>query len=481
MVLRKKRLFIWLGILSVVVVLMIVYLQVNSKESRPSFEAEMAVIDEVKSIISSNTIYEVTEETLVEGALRGMAHVIKDPYSTYYSVEEAVVNKQALAGDRIGIGLEITESNGHFIVVSPIKKSPAEAAGILAFDELVQIDKVRIDGMRMDEVLKLISGKEGQAISIVVYRPTEELHLTFTMKREKLNNETVRSEVYEELDEKIGYIEISIFGENTAEQWLLALETMKAKEITGLVIDVRDNPGGYLRTASQLLSTFREKSTTFGFMENASGELEVLDTVQLDMQKEDLSFLSKVPIVILQNRGSASASEVFAAALKDWQMATIIGETSFGKGTVQETWPLSNGGELKLSTHKWLTMKKEWIHGKGILPNIEQAAHPLRNIQIEAVSGNFVAGDFATAIAYSQRVLKALGYSIVREDGYFDEVTEEAVETFRHKYDLVDGKNIDESFFRMLTQEMQKVKTQAKSDTQLQMAVSYIIHELDTQ
>ena len=134
-------------------------------------------------------------------------------------------------------------------------------------------------------------------------------------------------------------------------------------------------------------------------------------------RKEDVvKFLRKTPIAILQNGGSASASEVFIAALTNWQLAVSIGEKSFGKGTVQETWSLSNGGELKLSTHKWLTSKKVWIHGVGITPQVEQQPSPLSIIQPKLYTGSFVAGDFGDEIQYVQSVLKGLGYSVSLED-----------------------------------------------------------------
>ena len=143
------------------------------------------------------------------------------------------------------------------------------------------------------------------------------------------------------------------------------------------------------------------------------------------------------------NNGSASASEVFASALVSWEYATIIGEKSFGKGTVQETWSLTNGGELKLTTHKWLTVNREWIHRKGIEPAIQEAPHPLRKISPKIISKNYKEGDFSEEIAYVQTVLKGLGYSISREDGYFDQVTAKAVAQYRKKHSLIGGQEME--------------------------------------
>uniref|UniRef100_UPI002A826231 S41 family peptidase n=2 Tax=Lysinibacillus TaxID=400634 RepID=UPI002A826231 len=156
---------------------------------------EVDTIGEAMTIIEEKSVYSTKKDALVEGALRGMADAIKDPYSTYYSKEEAEQHRQMLAEERVGIGIELTENKGKFIVVSPVRSSPAEKAGMRSLDEIVQVDGVRIDGKTMSELMHLIQGEKGTKVTIVVYRPSEDKHIKMTMERAAISNKTVTSEV----------------------------------------------------------------------------------------------------------------------------------------------------------------------------------------------------------------------------------------------------------------------------------------------
>ena len=180
----------------------------------------------------------------------------------------------------------------------------------------------------------------------------------------------------------------------------------------------------------------------------------------------------------MQNEGSASASEVLTAAIQSWGAGTIVGTTSFGKGTVQETWDLTNGGSVKLSTNKWLTPKETWIHERGVQPDVEADQHPLYTIEFVPIRGSFEAGDFSEEIAYAQKVLHGFGFPIVRQDGYFDETTKKAVIAFREKYDIHEGEVLDELFFEKMQEQVVLYKDKEENDLQLQMGVSYIMHKL---
>ena len=209
-------------------------------------------------------------------------------------------------------------------------------------------------------------------------------------------------------------------------------------------------------------------------MQNSTGAMESILTKPAQLEA------LKKPIVVLQNEGSASASEVFTGALQAWERATIIGMKSFGKGTVQKTWELQNGGEVKLSTNKWLTPSKEWIHGKGIVPDIEVKQHPLFSLEIIPLDGRFKEGDFSEEIAYTQHVLNELGYAIVRKDGFFDGPTAEAVQLFRERQNLIEGDSLDEPFYVALQEEAMKYRAQPEHDLQLEMAISYLMHQIES-
>ncbi|MEO4054225.1 S41 family peptidase [Solibacillus sp. CAU 1738] len=470
---RKTRIFLLLGIVCFVAAGVMWWknpIQFASKNT----DNELAVVNELFSIISKQSVYDTATDALVEGALRGMASAIKDPYSTYYNEQEAEMHKQSLAGERVGIGVELAEKNGRFIVIAPVKKSPAEQAGVRPLDEIIQINDVRLEGKTMGDVMRLMQGKAGQKVALVLFRPNVDRHIKVTIERAEMKNETVEAHMIEREDAQFGYISISLFGEKTAEEWKKALEKIEQEKIAGWIIDVRDNPGGYLFSVADLISTFETRERLFAYMQNNVGAMESLLTkpAQIDALKK--------PVVVLQNEGSASASEVFTGALQAWERATIIGMKSFGKGTVQKSWELQNGGEVKLSTNKWLTPKKEWIHGKGILPDIEVKQHPLFALEIIPLAGVFKEGDFSEEIAYTQHVLNELGYAIVRKDGFFDGPTAEAVKLFRERHDLREGDGLDEAFFVALQEEAMNYKAQPEHDLQLEMAISFLMHQLES-
>jgi carboxyl-terminal processing protease len=440
--------------------------------------SELEVVEELYSLIEEQSVYELESGMLVEGALRGMASAIEDPYSTYYSKEEAAIHKASLAGEKVGIGIEMSEKNGKFLVISPVKSSPAEKAGIRPYDEIVQINDVRLDGKTMGEVMKLMQGKAGEEVSLVLYRPSLERHITVVVERAEMKNETVLSEIVEVEGAKFGHITITLFAENTVEQWLEALTKLMEQDIKGLIVDVRDNPGGYLHSVAGIISTLGEQNKTFAYMQDANGHLEPVKTVKVEGLEELNKATRKLPLVVLQNEGSASASEVFSAAMQSWGTGTLVGATSFGKGTVQESWNLANGGQVKLSTNKWLTPKEVWVHGKGVKPDVETKQHPLFEIEFVPLRGRFEVGDFSEEVAYAQKVLHAFGFQIVRQDGYFDQTTQEALMDFRERYDLDEGDALDELFFEKLQEQITVYKSKKENDLQLQMAVSYLMHQV---
>jgi len=454
----------------------------NLGDKKEPVVAEVDSINEALNLIEEKSVYSTKKDALVEGALRGMADAIKDPYSTYYSKEEAEQHRQMLAEERVGIGIELSENNGKFIVVSPVRSSPADKAGMRSLDEIVQVDGVRVDGKTMSELMHLIQGEKGTKVTIVVYRPSEDKHIKMTMERAAISNKTVTSEVVNVENTPIGYVEISLFGEKTANEWVAETSKLLRQDIKGLVIDVRDNPGGYLHSVAALLSTVLEKGKVFAYMQDAEGAMEPLKTESKSFDEKYLQTMYKMPIVVLQNAGSASASEVLSGALKSWGRASLVGVKSFGKGTVQESWSLKNGGELKLSTNKWLTPKREWIHGQGIEANLVVEPNELFAFQMHPLSGKFKEGDMSEEIAYTQNALKKLGFKIARLDGYLDESTEEAVKLYREDKKLKkaeDNYNMDTTFFNSLNETLKKYKEDRQNDLQFQMATSFLLHNIE--
>ncbi|SDE30218.1 carboxyl-terminal processing protease [Bhargavaea beijingensis] len=455
----------------------IFYFVQNGKGESAESVSGKKPIDEAYDLILEKAVHRVGGDELVEGAMRGMADVLNDPYSTYLTEEEAAAHEESLSDERVGIGAEITESRGRFIIVAPVRNSPAEKAGILPYDEIVRVDGERVDGKTMKELLSLIKGSEGSDITLTIFRPDEDRHLEIAMKRSAIPVKTVDSRMIEKDGYQLGVVSISMFGEETAGEWEAHTKKLISEGADGLIIDVRGNPGGYLFSVSKIAGSLLREGTVFAFMQDADGVKEPVRS-EAPEDEEYAKAMRLMKAVLLQDKGSASASEVLSGALQDNGRAFIVGTVSFGKGTVQETWPLSNGGEMKLSTHKWLTPSGEWIHGKGIKPDLESGQQSLYGLPVMPVEGNYQPGDYGEDVGYAQRVLAALGYDVTREDGYYDETTLKAVEQFRDHEKLNPGGAMDDAFFRALRQKVIDYKSDEKNDDQLQLAVSYMKHVL---
>lgn len=475
---RKSRFFLLLAAACLIIAGFIFWQSSKPSEIGDSHVSDVAVIDQAYSLIKENSVYGTNETALIEGAIRGMAGAIQDPYSTYYTEKEAALHKQSLAGQRVGIGIEITEKDGKFIVVSPVKSSPAEKAGIRPYDEIVQVDDERLEGKTIGQLMQMIQGEAGEKVNLVLYRPSTERHIKVSVKREEMNNKTVASKVLKVKDTDIGYVSISMFGEKTAEEWVEATKKLVSEDVEGIIVDLRDNPGGYLHSVAAVVSSIEKDNTIFAYMQNGKGAMEPIKTSKLEVDDLYLDKMKKYPIVVLQNEGSASASEVMAGAVQSWDRALIVGSKSFGKGTVQETWGLDNGGELKLSTNKWLTPERDWIHGKGIEADIEVDPHPLYSLEVLPLSGDYAEGDFSEEVAYTQKVLKGLGYNITRNDGFYDEDTAEAVVLYREKNELEKGRHMDDEFFASIREQVSAYKQDSENDVQLNMGISVMMNRL---
>lgn len=455
--------------------------------AREKFTTEQApatnisVIEQMLKLIQKNSVYDTKESTLVEGALKGMAAAIQDPYSTYYTESEAKLHEASLAEQKAGIGIELSEQNGKFIIVSPVKDSPAEKAGIRPLDEIVQIDNVKLQGQTMKKVLTLLQRDVGDTIEMVLYRSSIDEHIRLKITVQQMKNTTVSVKTETVQDTMLGVITIRLFAENTAQEWRQAVQQLQKQNVKGLIVDVRGNPGGYLHSVAGVLSTLQKPGTTFAYMENNKGVLEPLHTEQLDNDESIQKTLRKWPITVLQNEGSASASEVFSGALKAWDKATLVGTTSFGKGTVQQSWDLNNGGQVKLSTSKWLTPNEQWIHKVGIPPDVEVEQHGVFALEQIQLIHTYERGDYNADISYVQRALFALGFTVGEVNGYFSDELSSAVLQFKEQHNAGEGAQIDAAFYQALQEQIEKARNNEQNDLQYQMAIGYLMHIIENE
>jgi carboxyl-terminal processing protease len=318
---------------------------------------------------------EVNQEAIIRGAIRGMVEALEDPYSAYLTPEEYQSGLQDLSGQFEGIGAEIgtRAANGDtsdcatlgpecvLIVVSPIEGSPAQKAGLLAGDAILMVDGSVLDGLTVDGARDRVRGKKGTAVVLTIQRGTDAPFDVSIVRDVIVQREVIERDL---AGGSIGYIHVTGFSDNSASQFHEALKADVDAGRTKIILDLRGNPGGYVTAARQITSEFIGDGPLF-WEEDADG-----NQVPTDASPGGVATSGDIEVVVLVDRGSASASEIVAGALQDRDRATVVGETTFGKGTVQQWIELQESGALKLTIAKWLTPDKRWIHRVGIVPEV---------------------------------------------------------------------------------------------------------------
>jgi len=321
-------------------------------------------LEEVMRAIQGQYVEQVEAETLNVGALRGMVQALGDRYSAYFTPEEygAFVQGFEPTFSGIGVTVEISQTTGLLTVVSPIKGSPGAQAGLRTGDAIIEVDGKDIVGMSLEEAVALIKGPKGSQVKLVVKREGESEPLTFTITRDTI---TVPVLDYQMLDAEagIGYLNLFEFSKKgTADQVKAAIADLRSQGMKRLIFDVRQNPGGLLDEVVEIASLFVKKGEpVVHIVERGKPERALVST---GTEEWDM------PLVLLIDGGSASASEILAGAIKDTGAGTLIGEKTFGKGSVQTFWKLRDGSGIKLTTAKYLTAGRNSIDGVGVEPDI---------------------------------------------------------------------------------------------------------------
>ena len=329
---------------------------------RKSEQANWDSLNEIYTELRSFYDGEVTEENALTGAKRGIAAALDDPYTIYLTAKEGNEFLSDLNGEinEAGVGMELTFRNNHTVVVRTLPDNPARKAGIKPGDRIVKIDDENVDGKTTEDVAKKLRGKAGDKVKVEVLRGAETL--TFEMTREKIN--TVSADISS--SDKTAIISVYRFAEDTGALVRKLAEQAKAKQVDKVILDLRNNGGGYVSAAGEMLSLWL----------NGGDKYMIEKSIHND-DKTDYVPRGKNPIfkdtktIVLINRSTASASEIVAGALKDYQKATIVGMTSFGKGVMQTMLNLSDGGKLKVTTAHWYTPNGSSINKTGIKPDVE--------------------------------------------------------------------------------------------------------------
>lgn len=317
----------------------------------------------------------VDQKALINGAIKGMVDALDDPYSAYLTPDEYRQGLQDLSGQFEGIGAEIGTKNAKgettdcatlgpdcvLIVVTPIEGSPSEKAGIKAGDAIVAVDGASVDGLTIDGARNKIRGKKGTEVVLSVVRDGAEAVEITVVRDVIISKEVIARDL---ADNTVGYIAVTGFSDNAATKFHDALQADLKAGKTRIILDLRGNPGGYVTAARAIASEFIKDGPVF-LEEDADG-----NQTPTDASGQGIATASSIKLVVLVDQGSASASEIVAGALQDRERATIVGETSYGKGTVQQWIQLQDGAALKLTIAKWLTPDKRWIHRVGIVPDV---------------------------------------------------------------------------------------------------------------
>jgi carboxyl-terminal processing protease len=314
----------------------------------------------------------VTDKKLLEGAIRGMLTEL-DPHSAYLDGEQYNELKVGTTGQFGGLGIEVTMENGFIKVVSPIDDTPAQRAGIQAGDLIIRLDDKPVKGMSLTDAVKLMRGEPNSDIALTVVREGEDSPLKIVITRAIINVKSVKSRL---LEDDFGYVRISSFQSRTGKAMKDAIAALKKENkgpLKGIVLDLRNNPGGVLNAAVDVSDAFLKR----GLIVYTEGRIKDSE-MKFSAAPDDV--LNGAPIVVLINGGSASASEIVAGALQDHKRAVIMGEKSFGKGSVQTILPTSNGGAIKLTTARYYTPSGRSIQAEGIEPDVVLARVKLESL-----------------------------------------------------------------------------------------------------
>jgi len=316
--------------------------------------------NQVRNILKEDYYQDVDENILIEGAVGGLANSLNDPYTVYFDKEQMQSFMEKSEGSYVGIGISVnSDANGILTVIEPFPDSPAKNIGIIQGDKIIKVDGKDVTAIRDEKmVISMIKGPENTKVDITVYRPAADKYMDFSVVRRKIKINNIKSEI---IDGNLGYIRLTLFDSDIAADFMRDLNNLMAKGIKGLIIDLRDNPGG----SYEQVVAIADRLLPEGLIVYTEDRKKTRDEKKSDRMELDM------PIVLLINGNSASASEILAGAVKDQKKGTLVGTKTFGKGLVQELRMLQDGSGIKVTISRYFTPSGVCIHGIGIIPDME--------------------------------------------------------------------------------------------------------------
>ena len=434
---------------------------VTGKSSDTLTNDDLAKLELVyDTLVSGYVDKNINKDDIINGALKGMAEATGDPYTNYLVNDETAAIDETMTGSFGGIGAELRSENNRVIISNTREGTPAQKIGLQENDAILKVDGEDMEGKSISYVVSKVRGEVGTDVTLTIQRGTQELEVKIT--RAKISIETVKGTV-DSTDATIGHVQINSFAKNTAKEVEKAVTDLREKGVKKFIFDVRYNPGGLLDQAIMIANMFVEEGKTILNVENRDGQIKTYKA-----SKDYGTFKITEPYVLLVNGGSASASEILAAALKESADAQLIGKKTYGKGTVQSVIEVGENAELKYTIAKWLTPNKTWIHKTGIEPTEEVSMPDYYNITIIDTREVVKEGAVSDNVKTIETILKGLGYDVTA-DGYFDSKTTEAVKEFQKSKGLSETGEVDEKTGTAL---MSAIRDALKAnDTQYKAAV----------
>lgn len=379
---------------------------------------EWGKLNQVLYTLEQYYVRDTTREELLEGALYGLVGSLDDPYSEYLSPEEMEELMIQSGGTYSGIGVEVTLENNRVTVIVPFAGSPAEDAGLLPGDQIVEVDGRNIEGLTLNDAVKDIRGKEGTEVTLGILREGLPSIFQVTLVRDKIERSTVEIEM---LPHKLGYLALSQFSDNSSDEFAQGIRDLGKQDMDGLILDLRDNPGGYLDVVVDIARQILPQSIIV-YTEDRHGNR--IEEYSSSLRGRDY------PMVVLVNGLSASASEILAGALQDNDVP-VIGVNSYGKGTVQRFYPLDDGSYVKLTMAKFFTPKGRKIQDNGVAPGHIVEMDSVNRIPNLPFLGSVELGSEALHVYQLQSMLRAMEYLNTPPSGVYDQATAQAVADFQ--------------------------------------------------
>lgn len=426
---------------------------------------EIQKVQQAFNTIVNSYVEDVDRNEVVDGAIAGMAEVLEDPYTQYLTDQSAQQLDETIEGSFEGIGAEIMEADDYIQIVSPIKGSPAEEAGLQANDVITAVDGQSIQGYTASEAVALIRGEAGTDVVLTIQRGDATNDVTVT--RDTVPIQTVYYEMLAEED-TTGYIQITSFSTPTYDELVAAVEDLRNQGAEQFVLDVRGNPGGLLTSALQIANMFLNDDDVIMQVQEKDSEPFVYTASDADYG----DFQVDEDVVLLVDEGSASASEILAGALQESADIPVVGSQTFGKGTVQNVFPLEADSELKITIAKWLTPEDNWVNESGVTPDVPAALPDYATLTLIDTSQTYQEGDSSDAIQNIEAILVALGYQESDADASFAQDTTQAVINFQAENELAQTGVVDQDTAIAMITAMQTLIQE--NDTQLEKAVEVL-------